>query len=95
MRAKTSEIVGRIRRVLAGEEYRNTVRLRSHYFTRSRKVGFVMLIAMILNMFRRSTQIELDDFREVFMTDQSKMTTYTKQSFSEARRSFLRLRSHC
>ena len=48
-------------------------------------MGFVMLIAMILNMFRRSTQIELDDFREVFMTDQSKMTTYTKQSFSEAR----------
>lgn len=85
MKTKVSELFERIRRTLKSEEYRNEARMERNQFTRKRKVGFVMVVAIIMNMIRRSTQIELDDFREVFMTEQSQNTTYTKQSFSEAR----------
>jgi hypothetical protein len=54
-------------------------------FTRERKIGFVSLICLIINMVRKSTQLELDEFREKFMPESAKNTTYTKQAFSEAR----------
>lgn len=54
-------------------------------FTRKRKIGFIPLVCLIINMVRKSTQLELDEFRERFMPESAKSTTYTKQSFSEAR----------
>ncbi len=54
-------------------------------FTRDRKVGFVGIPSMILNLARRTTHIEWDQFRERLWPDQADDTTYTKQSFSEAR----------
>jgi len=49
------------------------------------KVGFVGVMSMILNLVRRSTQVELDDFRDRLLPVQADFTTYTKQSFAEAR----------
>lgn len=54
-------------------------------FTRNRKVGFVSLLTLILRMIRKSTQLELDDFRELALSLAPTKDTYTKQSFSEAR----------
>lgn len=54
-------------------------------FSRNRKLGFIPLICLIINMVRKSTQLELDEFRERFMPESAQSTTYTKQSFSEAR----------
>jgi hypothetical protein len=54
-------------------------------FTRERKVGFLSLVCIIINKVCKSTQLELDLFRERFMPESAKSTSYTKQSFSEAR----------
>jgi hypothetical protein len=54
-------------------------------FTRERKVGFLSLVCIIINKVCKSTQLELDLFRERFMPESAKNTSYTKQSFSEAR----------
>ncbi|MEN1968597.1 IS4 family transposase [Lentibacillus sp. N15] len=54
-------------------------------FTRERKVGFVSLLTLLLRMVRKSSQLELDEFREQALSLPSSSDTYTKQSFSEAR----------
>jgi hypothetical protein len=60
-------------------------RVNEKAFTRNRKVGFATLVCMILNMIRKSSQLEIDDFVKKFGTDDMIDSTYTKQSFSEAR----------
>ena len=72
--------------MLLSMEFRELARMRETDFTRERKVGFVLLVSIILNMVRRSTQLELDDFRERFMPESANLTSYTKQSFSESRK---------
>ncbi len=58
--------------------------MRPTAFTRQRKVNLVGVVSIILNMVRRSTQLELDDYvRQAFPEDLT--MTYTKQSFAEAR----------
>ncbi|MFB9326688.1 IS4 family transposase [Paenibacillus aurantiacus] len=61
------------------------VRRKQTDFTRNRKVGFFTLLCLILRMIRKSTQLELDEFRRQFMPENYDATTYTKASFSEAR----------
>ena len=70
---------------MKGKEFREESKKEEKDFTRERKVGFVAVICIIFNMIRKSTQLELDEFREKFMTEAAKTTTYTKQAFSEAR----------
>ena len=76
--------MGWVSRMIQGEEFKDQSRKSEKDFTRTR-VGFVSLICLIFNMVRKSTQLELDEFRERFMPESAKTTTYTKQSFSEAR----------
>ena len=54
-------------------------------FTRHRKVGFVDVMAIIINQIRLTTQIELNRYREEFLPESAAKTSYTKQSFAEAR----------
>ncbi|WP_231956207.1 IS4 family transposase [Aneurinibacillus soli] len=70
--------------MIYGEEFKNQSRKSERDFTRNRKIGFVSLICLLLRMIRKSTQLELDEFREAFLPELAE-TTYTKQSFSEAR----------
>jgi hypothetical protein len=72
-------------RMINGNEFKNQSRKSEKDFTRKRKVGFVPLICMLIRMVRKSTQLELDEFREMFMSESAEATSYTKQSFSEAR----------
>jgi hypothetical protein len=72
-------------RMINGNEFKNQSRKSEKDFTRKRKVGFVPLICMLIRMVRKSTQLELDEFREMFMSESDEATSYTKQSFSEAR----------
>lgn len=58
-------------------------------FTRERKIGFVPLVLLVFNMVRKSSQLEIDEFRERFMPESAQSTTYTKQSFSKARQKIL------
>ena len=77
--------MGYIRNTICGSDLKDKSRLNKNDFTRSRKVGFVTLVCMILNMIKKSTQLEIDDFMKKFGADDERYSTYTKQSFSEAR----------
>lgn len=77
--------MGYIRNIIYGSELKAKSRLNEKDFTRNRKVGFVTLVCMILNMIKKSTQLEIDDFLKKFSTEDTSYPTYTKQSFSEAR----------
>ena len=74
-----------IRDFLNSRKLKKESRMNEKDFTRERKVGFVTLICIILNMVRRTTQIEIDGFLEKFSVKRDEKMTYTKQSFSEAR----------
>ncbi|MBT2292979.1 IS4 family transposase [Paenibacillus albidus] len=70
---------------MKGDELKKKSRKSEKDFTRNRKIGFFPLLCLLIRMVRKSTQLELDEFREMFMPDSAKTTSYTKQSFSEAR----------
>ncbi len=71
-------------KVLHSGEFRDRARQRPQAFTRQRKVGFVDVVAIVLNMVRKTTQVELDEYWERIHPDGEAMM-YTKQSFAEAR----------
>ena len=77
--------MGYIRDYLKNRKLKEESRTDQKHFTRERKVGFTTLICMILNMVKRTTQIEIDEFLEKFEARKGKQMTYTRQSFSEAR----------
>ena len=57
---------------------------RPQVFTRRRKVGLIGVVSIILNMARKTTPVEWDDYRERIHLRGEAMT-YTQQSFAEAR----------
>ena len=58
--------------------------MRPTAFTRHRKLDLVGVVSIVLNMVRRLTQLELDDYlRQTF--PENPTMTYTKQSVAEAR----------
>ncbi len=69
---------------LHSEEFRDQARQRLQAFTRQRKVGFVGVVSIILNMVRKTTQVELNEYLERIHPNGETMM-YTKQSFAEAR----------
>jgi hypothetical protein len=77
--------MGYVRNFLKNRKLKEESRINQKYFMRERKVGFVTLICMILNMVKRTTQIEIDEFLEKFGARKGKQMTYTRQSFSEAK----------
>jgi len=70
---------------MSSDEFKENTKKSEKDFKRNRKISFFPLLALILRMVRKSTQLELDEFREMFMPEEAAKTTYTKQSFSEAR----------
>lgn len=70
------------REIIHSFQFLDEVRLYQKAFTRERKMGFTKLIAFILNLTRKSLQLELDEFMAVL---QDSDISITKQSFSEAR----------
>lgn len=70
---------------MRSDEFKENMKKNERDFKRNRKIGFFPLLGLILRMVRKSTQLELDEFREMFMPEEAAKTTYTKQSFSEAR----------
>ena len=57
---------------------------RPQVFTRRGKVGLIGVVSIILNMARKTTPVEWDDYRERIHLRGEAMT-YTQQSFAEAR----------
>jgi hypothetical protein len=80
---KRIEIINKLKERIESIDILEKARERSQDFIRSRKVGFVSLMLLIMSLLRKTLQLELDEFiREV---NSEKDETYTKQSFSEAR----------
>ena len=73
-----------VEQFLSNEAFRDQARRYPHALTRHRKVGLIGVLSIILNMVRKTTQVELDDYRERILPGGETMT-YTKQSFAEAR----------
>ncbi|MFB9331167.1 IS4 family transposase, partial [Paenibacillus aurantiacus] len=86
---KTTIILARAVSMMKNVSFLQKVRRKQTDFTRNRKVGFFTLLCLILRMIRKSTQLELDEFRRQFMPEEFEATTYTKASFSEARQKLL------
>jgi len=82
---KELDLINTFGQTLHNLRFRERAKERPTDFTRDRKVGFVGVMCRILNLFRRTTQLELDEFRERLLPFQADSTTYTKQSFGEAR----------
>ena len=85
MTQKTQDLWNTVSQLLKQWDFRNRAKERPVDFTRERKIGFVGVVSIIFNLVRRSTQLEWDDFRERFFPKQEVATSYTKQSFAEAR----------
>lgn len=77
--------MGYITKIMYSKDLKEQSKVSEKDFTRKRKVGFLTLVCIILNMIKKSTQLELDDFLKQFNPEGIKSDTYTKQSFSEAR----------
>lgn len=88
MESKGKAIIDKIIKIMNTEEFKEQSRVSAKDFTRNRKVGFLDLVCMLLRTLRKTTQLELDEFREFFMQE-TVGTTYTKQSFSESRQKLL------
>ena len=79
---KGYKIIESLHQTIKSDGFRDSVKLRKQDFIRNRKVGFVDVVSMMMNLMKKSLQLELDDFLDRFKKD---VGTYTKQSFSDAR----------
>jgi predicted mannosyl-3-phosphoglycerate phosphatase (HAD superfamily) len=80
---KRIEIKNKLKERIESIDLLEKARERSQDFIRSRKVGFVSLMILIMSLLRKTLQLELDEF--IRKETLEKNETYTKQSFSEAR----------
>ncbi len=81
---KTLRFAALVGQFLYREEFCAQARQRPQAFTRHRKVGVIGVVSIILNMVRKTTQVEWDEYLERVHPGGEAMT-YTKQSFAEAR----------
>jgi hypothetical protein len=68
-------------------EFKEKSRLKPYYFTRNRKLPFKSLITMMLNMMRRTLQLEIDEFMESMQVNENKIS-YTKQHYQKQDKSY-------
>jgi predicted mannosyl-3-phosphoglycerate phosphatase (HAD superfamily) len=80
---RSGEIINRLRERIKSTDLMEKARERSQDFIRSRKVGFISLLILIMSLLRKTVQLELDEFIGNELSEKNE--TYTKQSFSEAR----------
>lgn len=81
---KTHEILEKIRLTILSKNFKMTYRSNKEDFIRSCIVNFPILILLILNLMRRSLQVELNNFGK-FMY----LPIISKQAFSAARKKLL------
>ena len=80
---KSIKIINKLKEQMESVELLEKARERTQDFIRNRKVGFVSLMVLIMSLLKKTLQLELDEF--INKEPHSEVTTYTKQSFSEAR----------
>jgi hypothetical protein len=81
---KTHEILEKLRILILSDNFKMIYRSNEENFTRSCIVSFPILILLILNLMRRSLQVELNNFGK-FMS----LPIISKQAFSAARKKLL------
>jgi hypothetical protein len=78
---KASFIIECIKQYLASEELHRICRRSNKFFTRSRLLPFATLTTFIINIVRKSLQVEINSFFNLI-----KLPSVTKQAFSQARK---------
>lgn len=81
---KAHEILEKIRTLILSENFKMTYKSNSEDFIRSCTITFPILILLILNLLRKSLQVELCSFKK-FMS----LPRISKQAFSAARKKLL------
>ncbi len=76
------EIVLKTNKIINDYLFLCRYRLNPAYFSREGKLGFVNIMSFILNIVKKTLQIELDDFFKAIKEEQNRVS---KQAFSEAR----------
>jgi hypothetical protein len=76
------EVMLNLRSIINSGKFLNLARFREDDFTRIRKLPFTFIIPLMLTLMKSSTDLELTKF---FLDNFTPETTYTQQSFSEAR----------
>jgi hypothetical protein len=56
----------RVRGVVTSESFKNDVKTDPKWFTRLRKLPFLIVLGLVLNQIKSSTQIALDEFFLIF-----------------------------
>lgn len=81
---KVQIILSHLKNIIESESFKDRYKTKNTYFTRNRKVGFTSLSYIILNMLKKTTQLEIDNYLKKFIF-KGKSFSYRKQSFSEAK----------
>lgn len=71
------------------KKFKEQSRSRNTNFTRDRKINFIKILIIIMSMFKRTSQVEIDDIIKRLNFRNKIDMTYTKQAFSEARQKLL------
>jgi hypothetical protein len=83
------ELVKKIQNYMESKIFKMDSKKNEKDFTRERKIGFCQLILLILALFKRTSQVELDSLLKKLGFKLTYDMTYSKQAFSEARQKLL------
>jgi len=83
MTKTTADILKKVREFLFTQEFRDACRTSKRHFTRSRIFSFPILVVMIVNLLKKSLQVDVTNFTELIA-----LPNTTRQAFSAARMKF-------
>jgi len=72
-----------LKQLIESKGFKERSRKEGKYFSRERKLTFVILVYFLLNIIKKSMQLEIDNFIELLGEEEM---NYTKQALSESRR---------
>ncbi|MBL0128308.1 MAG: hypothetical protein IPP83_12850 [Flavobacteriales bacterium] len=79
--------VAKLNECLVGEHLKETFRIRKEDFTRQRKMSFDKVVLFMMNLSRRSIQVDLTKFMRSFRDG---VQNVTKSAFNQSRKRYVR-----
>ncbi|MBL0127528.1 MAG: hypothetical protein IPP83_08715 [Flavobacteriales bacterium] len=80
-------ILAKLNECLVGEHLKETFRIRKEDFTRQRKMSFDKVVLFMMNLSRRSIQVDLTKFMRSFRDG---VQNVTKSAFNQSRKRYVR-----
>lgn len=79
-------LVARLKNVITSDEFKARHRQQPSNFTRERCLPFVMMVLFLINLLKRASQDELDEFFKALKGDAIALRVVTKSAFTQARK---------